>query len=98
MNEGHQYAEAARPREPVSMLQDMPPACSLRIEPKSAQLSLIIYDSLDGRELVKLQELCGQNLDVRYHEGELEVFCPSLTALNESRHAPPGERFRDACR
>jgi hypothetical protein len=74
------------------------PGCSLRIEPSLAQLSLIIHGDLTGLELANLQELCGQNLDVRYHEGELEVFCPSLAALSESRHAPPGERFRDACR
>jgi hypothetical protein len=63
------------------------PALTLVIEPGTPNLALAIAGDLDGLELARLQELLGQNLDLRYRNGRLEVHCPSVEALNRDREA-----------
>ena len=53
------------------------PALALRFA-SSGGMTLVVLDDLNGLQLATLGQLCGQDLDVRYRDGELEVYCPSL--------------------
>ncbi len=62
------------------------PAMAIRLNANHGAISIVVLDDLSGLQLAQLNELCGQNLEIRHRGGELIIACPSLERpANETR-------------
>ena len=65
------------------------PPLILEIRPSEPELVMALDADLTGLQLGRLQEILGQNLDWRFRSdaGVLEIFCPSVEALDRTVEA-----------